>query len=189
SLPDALAIFDEYVIKSLIDQEALIDIYGVGTSLVTGKPDAVLDGVYKLSYFQETPRIKLSESLSKTTLPGIKQVHRAFNGDNLFAGADVVALADEQKIPARSHPFEAGKTMSLQTYRLEPLLHKVMEDGRMIEEPVPLDEIASYARERLALLPPEYKRFEFPQVYKVGLSPELAKLRGHMGIEPKQAMT
>jgi nicotinate phosphoribosyltransferase len=174
---------DEYVIKSLIDQEAPIDIYGVGTSLVTGKPDAALDGVYKLSYFQETPRIKLSESLSKTTLPGIKQVHRAFNGDNLFAGADVVAL------PGMSHPFEAGKSMSLQTYRLEPLLHKVMEDGRMIEEPVPLDQIASYARERLALLPPEYKRFEFPHVYKVGLSPGLAKLREHMRTELKQAMT
>src|SRR5690606_36653906 len=58
---------DEYVIKSLIDQEAPIDIYGVGTRLVTGRPDAPLDGVYKLSDFLDMPRIKLSESLSKTT--------------------------------------------------------------------------------------------------------------------------
>jgi nicotinate phosphoribosyltransferase len=180
---------DEYVIKSLIDQEAPIDIYGVGTSLVTGKPDAALDGVYKLSYFHDEPRIKLSESLSKTTLPGVKQVYRALDEANQFAGADVVALEDEQSIPGMSHPFEVGKSMSLQTYRLKPLLHKVMEDGRMTEEPQSLDRLAAYARERMALLPPEYKRFEFPHLYKVGLSPGLARLREGMRTKVKEAMS
>src|SRR5512133_880360 len=40
---------DEFIIKSLIEQQAPIDVFGVGTSLVTGHPDAALDGVYKLS--------------------------------------------------------------------------------------------------------------------------------------------
>ncbi|HLT79879.1 MAG TPA: nicotinate phosphoribosyltransferase [Cyclobacteriaceae bacterium] len=180
---------DEYVIKSLIDQEAPIDIYGVGTSLVTGRPDAALDGVYKLSYFGDTPRIKLSESLSKTTLPGLKQVYRALDERNHFAGADVVALDDETDIPGMSHPFEAGKSMSLQTYRLEPLLHKVMEHGTPTEQPLSLEGIASFARERLALLPPEYKRFKFPHLYKVGLSPGLAGLRDRMRSELRQTIT
>lgn len=180
---------DEYVIKSLIDQEAPIDIYGVGTSLVTGKPDAALDGVYKLSYFRDEPRIKLSESLSKTTLPGVKQVYRAHDVTNRFAGADVVALIEEASIPSMSHPFEAGKSMSLQTYRLEPLLHKVMENGQLTSDPEPIDRIADYARKRLELLPAEYKRFHFPHLYKVGLSPGLAGLREHMRKQLQQTMS
>ena len=52
---------DEFVIKSLMEQSAPIDIFGVGTSLVTGKPDAALDGVYKLSMSSGKPRLKLSE--------------------------------------------------------------------------------------------------------------------------------
>ena len=36
---------DEFVIRSLRQQGAPIDIFGVGTSLVTGAPDAALDSV------------------------------------------------------------------------------------------------------------------------------------------------
>ncbi len=39
---------DEYVIRSLREQNAPIDSFGVGTNLITGKKDAALDGVYKL---------------------------------------------------------------------------------------------------------------------------------------------
>ncbi|HZY26455.1 MAG TPA: nicotinate phosphoribosyltransferase, partial [Bacteroidales bacterium] len=51
---------DEHIIKSLLDQQAPIDSFGVGTSLVTGHPDGALDGVYKLSFANGKPRIKLS---------------------------------------------------------------------------------------------------------------------------------
>lgn len=177
---------DEYVVKSLLDQEAPIDIFGVGTSLVTGKPDAALDGVYKLCYYDNQPRIKLSESLTKTTLPGIKQVYRAVEANDWFAGADVVSLADEQNIDMMSHPFEAGKSMSLKNFRLEPLLFKAMENGRRTGETFSLEEIAAFSAARLSLLPPEYKRFHFPHLYKVGLSNGLMKLREEMRDELKK---
>lgn len=177
---------DEYVVKSLLDQEAPIDIFGVGTSLVTGKPDAALDGVYKLSYYDGQPRIKLSESITKTTLPGIKQVYRAAEANDCFAGADVVSLADEQNIDMMSHPFEAGKSMSLKNFRLEPLLFKVMENGKRAGATFSLEEIAAFSATRLALLPPEYKRFHFPHLYKVGLSNGLLKLREEMRDELKK---
>ena len=48
---------DEYVIKSLQDQGAPIDVFGVGTSLVTCPPDAALDGVYKLAYADGKPKV------------------------------------------------------------------------------------------------------------------------------------
>lgn len=171
---------DEYVVKSLLDQEAPIDIFGVGTNLVTGKPDAALDGVYKLSFFGDKPRIKLSESLSKTTLPGIKQVYRALDTNGDFTGADVVALADEENVDMMMHPFEAGKSMSLRGFRLEPQLRKVMENGIPTSESLSLSEIADFSTSRLALLPAEYKRFHFPHLYKVGISEGLIKLRAEM---------
>src|SRR5690606_21281295 len=52
---------DEYVIKSILEQEGPIDIFGVGTNLVTANPDAALDGVYKLAWSDGKPRIKISE--------------------------------------------------------------------------------------------------------------------------------
>ena len=67
---------DEYIIKSLLDQKAPVDSFGVGTNLVTGNPDGALDGVYKLSFSNGRPRIKLSENISKITLPHRKQVFR-----------------------------------------------------------------------------------------------------------------
>ena len=54
---------DEYLIKSLKDQQAPIDVFGVGTSLVTGEPDAALDGVYKLALSGGEPRLKISENM------------------------------------------------------------------------------------------------------------------------------
>src|SRR5690606_22671239 len=89
---------DEYVIKSLKEQGAPIDIYGVGTNLVTGKPDASLGGVYKLSEYNGEPRIKLSEDIIKVSLPYKKQVYRMLDENGMFYGADAVALFKEEKV-------------------------------------------------------------------------------------------
>ncbi|HYG18742.1 MAG TPA: nicotinate phosphoribosyltransferase, partial [Ohtaekwangia sp.] len=117
---------DEHVIKSLLDQQAPIDIFGVGTSLVTGPPDAALDGVYKLAHADGKPRIKLSENIAKITLPHRKIVHRILNPDGTFFGADVIALDGEKEIETMHHPIDPGKVLSLKGLGQEPLLHKVM---------------------------------------------------------------
>ena len=168
---------DEYVIRSLKSQKAPIDVFGVGTSLVTGQPDAALDGVYKLAMSGGDPVIKLSESVSKTTLPGRKQVWRAMNDDGAFLGADVVGFDDEDDIPEMHHPFSPRQSFTIAPHGIEPLLHRVMEEGRMVYDPPSLTSTAEYARERLAMLPPEYKRFENPHLYKVGISGRLKELR------------
>ena len=41
-------------------------------------------------------------------------------------------------------------------------------------------ESAGYVQERLDLLPKEFKRFDNPHVYKVGLSPKLKKLKDEL---------
>ncbi|KJS32510.1 MAG: nicotinate phosphoribosyltransferase [Desulfatitalea sp. BRH_c12] len=171
---------DEYVIKSLLDQQAPIDVFGVGTSLVTGQPDAALDGVYKLAHVDGKPVIKLSENESKITLPHQKQVWRAYDDQGAFLGADAVGLDDEENIPIMHHPFVPHKSFALEGHTTEPLLHRVMQNGLLTSDPPSLPQTAQYCRERLALLPVEYKRFDNPHIYKVGISTKLKTLRDRL---------
>ncbi len=168
---------DEYIIKSLLEQQAPIDTFGVGTSLVTGQPDAALDGVYKLSFANGKPRIKLSENVSKITLPYRKQVFRMLDNDGKFIGADAITLADEKDVDIIYHPLNPLKSFSVKKYNKEPLLQKVMENGVRLSKPQSLSEIARYSCERLKNLPGEYKRFYYPHIYKVGLSDRLKNER------------
>jgi len=171
---------DEYVIRSLLAQEAPIDVFGVGTSLVTGYPDAALDGVYKLAHADGRSVIKLSENVSKITLPQKKQVWRVINHQGQFWGADAVGLEDEKKISVIHHPFVPHQSLDIGPYETEPLLQMVMNKGRIKYDPPSLSQTAQYCRERLALLPTEFKRFENPHIYKVGISSKLKELRDRL---------
>lgn len=172
-------LLDEHVIKSLIDQQAPIDIFGVGTRLVIGDPDGALDGVYKLAEVAGEPRLKISENLAKTTLPGRKKVVRFSNGSGLFQ-ADAIALEHEEDVERIVHPFEPGRSFRLAGLDAAPLHTTVMAGGERTADPQPLETIAAYARERLRALPEEHKRFENPHIYKVGLSERLAALRDEL---------
>ncbi len=177
---------DEHIIKSLLDQQAPVDVFGVGTSLVTGYPDAALDGVYKLAFSNGKPRIKLSENVGKVTLPHRKQVFRILDNDNNFSGADAVTLINEQDLDVMYHPLYPLKSLSVQDRKKETLLHKVMGNGARLSEPVRLTEIAQYSKERLKQLPGEFKRFNYPHVYKVGLSGSLRDERDRLIAEYKK---
>src|SRR5699024_2318786 len=54
---------DERLIKSLLNQRAPIDLFGVGTRLVTGYETPALDGVYKLATVNAEPKLKVSENV------------------------------------------------------------------------------------------------------------------------------
>lgn len=177
---------DENVIKSLREQGARIDIYGVGTNLVTGKPDAVLDGVYKLAFSDGKPRIKVSETIEKVTLPGRKQVFRVYDEQGHFFGADAIALSDETDVDAMHHAADPLKSLPLKGMKKEPLLEKVMDKGKRVNKARSLSAIRDYSAGRLALLPGEYKRFDNPHIYKVGISTKLKDLR-HRLIEEHKA--
>ena len=177
---------DEYIINSLLEQEAPIDVFGVGTSLVTGNPDAALDGVYKLAYTNGKPRIKLSENIAKITLPHRKQVFRILDNTGNFIGADAVTLANENDVEIIYHPLYPLKSLNIKENHKEPLLHKVMENGKRLSKPLPLEEIAQYSSERLKRLPAEYKRFNYPHIYKVGLSKNLKNERDRLIDEYKK---
>jgi len=168
---------DEYVIRSLREQNAPIGLYGVGTRLVIGSPDGALDGVYKLSFAGGKPRIKLTEDLSKITLPHRKQIYRLKDDSGSWIGGDCISVHDEPGSKKMHHPFEPLKRMRIEHYNKEPLLHMVMRKGKQINTPVSLKEAAAYSRSRLEKLPAEHKRFENPHLYKIGISDSLKKER------------
>lgn len=177
---------DEHIIKSLMEQEAPIDVFGVGTSLVTGQPDAALDGVYKLAFANGKPRIKLSENVAKITLPHRKQVYRLLDNEGKFIGGDAVTLASETEIETMYHPLYPHKSLAIEPYRKEPLLQKVMENGKRLFATRSLSEIAQYSAGRLQNLPEEYKRFDYPHIYKIGLSAGLMAERDNLIMQHKK---
>jgi nicotinate phosphoribosyltransferase len=176
---------DEYLIKSLLDQGAPVDAFGVGTKLVTGLDDAALDGVYKLAMSGSSPRLKLSESPEKIILPGVKNVFRCIDDNGKFY-ADYIVLSDESGADTMYHPHQAGKSLGVGSYRKEGLLSKVMENGRIIIDRKRPADIAEYVNARMRQLPDEHKRFENPHIYKVGISKKLLDLRTKLVYEIRE---
>lgn len=170
---------DERLIKSLLSQNAPIDLFGVGTRLVTGHESPALDGVYKLTSVGNEPKLKISENIEKITLPGRKKVLRYINGDGKFYG-DGILLEEESDPDTVYHPFYPAKHATVTSFESEPLLHSVMKDGNLqIDLPTP-SESAAYAKQQLKKLNPEHKRFDNPHIYKVGISKKLMNLRDEL---------
>jgi nicotinate phosphoribosyltransferase len=170
---------DEHIIKSLLEQGARIDVFGVGTNLVIGREDGALDGVYKLSRYDGEPRIKISENIEKILIPGVKNVYRYYNAENKFY-ADAVVGEMEMDINQMIHPHQPTKRLPLSGLKKESLLNCVMKEGNVVGAKQTPYEIAAYVQERLALLPDEHKRFEYPHIYKVGASEALLKVRDQL---------
>lgn len=176
---------DERLIKSLLVQNAPIDLFGVGTRLVTGHESPALDGVYKLASINGIPKLKISENIEKTTLPGKKKVRRYFDEDGKFYG-DGILLASEEEIDELYHPYYTIKHSSVSSFKSERLLHPMMKNGNSVRDlPSPF-ESASYAKKSLKKLNPEHKRFDNPHIYKVGISKKLLELRDELAEKMKQ---
>jgi len=170
---------DEYVIDSLINQEAPIDIFGVGTRLVTGQDSPSLDGVYKLSSVNNKPKIKVSENIEKITLPGNKMVHRFLNDDGSYY-CDAIGLSGEKKVNMIHHPTFPTKKTNLKTRESYPLLQKVVDNGNILASVDDITELSDYCTQSLTKLSEEYKRFDNPHIYKVGITPKLLHLRDQL---------
>ena len=168
---------NEHVLKSLNDQGACIDAYGVGTELVTGAHDAALDGVYKLSECNGIPRLKLSETTEKITLPGKKNVYRYFDQEGKFC-CDGIHLMNENMDHATMvyHPLQHDKKTCIKNHPKELLHYKVFDNGEILLTPQKPEESYHYLKSRMQLLPEEIKRFESPHYYKVGISEDLYTL-------------
>lgn len=129
---------DEYLIKSLIEQDAKIDLFGVGENLITAKSEPVFGGVYKLVALERdkkiVPKIKVSENTAKVTNPSFKKVYRFYDNETKKAIADVITLADEI-IDEREYiifdPQNPWKKKVLKDYSIRLLQEKIFEERKI----------------------------------------------------------
>lgn len=103
-------------------------------------------------------------------------------------GADAIGLSQEEKITEMFHPFEPYKSMDVSKFHQEAILQKVMENGEMLISKRTLKEISDYSLSRLSELPIEYKRFNNPHIYKIGISDRLRDEREKLIKSSKQKL-
>lgn len=187
--PDAAIVasneLDEHLIASLREQHAPIDMWGVGTKLVTGWDQPALGGVYKLSAMRRrgedwTPRIKVSEATAKVTTPGVLGVRRYRDRDGSLAGDMIYdigrppegaeAVMVDPSDPTRRKAFCADQ-------RYEDLLVPVFRGGGCVYRPPAITESRRRAIEGVDELDPSMKRFLNPHEHPVGLERSVSDLR------------
>lgn len=176
---------DEWLIRDMKLQGAKIDVWGVGTKLITGDGCPALGGVYKLAAEIEDgviiPKIKVSDNVEKITNPGYKKITRLYDNASNKAVADLIMLDEEVIDESRPlvifHPVDTWKRMRLTNYHTKELLIPVFVDGKQIYESPSLMDIQQYAKDDLSTFWDETKRLINPQEYKVDLSYKLFDLK------------
>ena len=161
---------DEARIAALRAEGAPIDVWGVGTRLVTAHDDPALGGVYKLVAIYDgavwQPTGKRSEESDKTTLPGVKQVVRRAGSE----GATEDLLCHDDEAAAVAGAAHSGEQRSL-------LLAECMRAGERIAPAEPLPAIRDRAAASLASLPPATRALVDPASYPVRPTAALVALR------------
>ncbi|ALC82216.1 MULTISPECIES: nicotinate phosphoribosyltransferase [Bacillus] len=169
---------DEYTILNLKSQGAKIDVWGIGTKLITAYDQPALGAVYKLVSIEEdgemVDTIKISSNPEKVTTPGRKRVYRIINRLNNHSEGDYIALEnepvnDQEKIKM-FHPVHTFISKFVTDFDAKELHETIIEEGELMYEKPSISEIQSYAKENLNLLWEEYKRISKPEEYPVDLS-------------------
>ncbi|HBW05532.1 MAG TPA: nicotinate phosphoribosyltransferase [Clostridiales bacterium] len=174
---------DEDILLALNSQDAKIDVYGIGTKLITSYNNASLGGVYKLCALEEdgnlVPKIKVSNSHEKTTNPGVKKIVRIYKDG--MAQADLICLEDETFDTSKPltifHPEQTWKKTTFTDYELKELMVPVFKDGKLVYDMPTLKEICDREDKSIASFFPEYRRVVNTQEYKVDLSQKLWDLK------------
>lgn len=179
---------DEYIIRSLLNQGAQIDSFGVGENLIVSKSSPVFGGVYKLvattnEEGEIIPKIKVSENADKITNPGYKKLYRLFDVETGKAIADLIASYDEKMdvnkdvtIYHQSNIWK-NKTLPANTYYFEELQKEIFKNGKLVYQLPTINEIRAYSKQQFDLMWDEIFRLEYPHIYYVDLTKKLLDLK------------
>lgn len=175
---------DENLILSLKAQGAKITVWGVGTRLVTGGDQSALGGVYKLAAVHENgvwqPRIKRSEQVAKTSIPGRQQVRRFEQDGRMVADAiyDIDAALPEKWKIVDPDDFTRRKTIGTLSGR--DLLLPALRGRERLREVSSVNASRDRAKSGLAGFNDTIKRFTNPHRYPAGLEQSLHEHREAM---------
>ncbi|MFC3800383.1 nicotinate phosphoribosyltransferase [Cohnella sp. GCM10012308] len=177
---------DEHIIDNLKSQRAQIDVWGVGTKLITAADQPSLGGVYKMVAISRDgayePVIKISANPEKVTTPGLKDVYRIIGRDTGKAEGDYIALKDEEDIREGRRiklfdPVHPYIHKYIERYDAVPLLKPVIVDGELAGPLPSLEEVRAYHDEQIGQFWPQYLRKLNPELYRVNLSEKAWKLK------------
>ncbi len=178
---------DEETIESLRLQHAAVDVWGVGTKLVTADGQPALGGVYKLAAMRRPDGswrhvLKVSEQPDKTTVPGILSVRRYYDGNGLAAGDAIVdELTEEARPLVIIHPSAMHRRKRLDDLsNSEELLEPVLRGGRRVRPEPRIQEIQARTKASLARFDPAILRRVNPHAYAAGLESALHGRREHL---------
>jgi len=173
---------DEYEIQRLKQSGAKINVWGVGTRLVTAFDQPALGGVYKLTALRSDQgdwvyKLKLSEQAAKSTNPGVQQVRR-FNHGGRIRGDAIFDVhlgwpADGEIV----NPF-TGEGMALDGCgEGQDVLTPVIRSGELVYRPLAVMSIRDSAAGQLELLDRRYRELSAAPLYPVGMERELYQLK------------
>lgn len=162
---------DEYKIKDLKAKGALVDVWGVGTNLVTAKDQPALGGVYKLAAIRKKEenwsyKIKLSNTSKKVSTPGILQVRRYFVSDGQPFG-DMIWNVDNKELFPQIQSFD-GRTIVAENRLFKDLLLPIFRQGKLVYKSPPIHQIRAYRQEQVTL----FQNVDF-KLYPKGLEQQL----------------
>ena len=176
---------DEYTIKTLIDQGAEIDSFGVGERLITSASSPVFGAVYKLVAIQKggkfIPKMKVSENTEKTTNPGLKKIYRVYD-ESGKAIAEYLTRADEEidftKPVDYVDPAKYWKRRAFANCTFKELQVKVFHQGEQVYASPSVAEIRAYVKSQLTdEIWDEEQRFENPHAHYFDMSPAMYELK------------
>ena len=170
---------DEKTIQNLKMQGAKIDVWGIGTKLITAYDQPTLGAVYKLVAFENeygemVDTIKISNNVGKMSTPGKKQVWRINDRLDGKSEGDYITLADEDPRKLNQinmfNPRFPLQQKDVSDFTARPMLKDIWRDGEFVYNEPSLEEIRDHRIASLAALWDEYKRDLNPEVYPVDLS-------------------
>ncbi|WP_262177005.1 nicotinate phosphoribosyltransferase [Saccharococcus sp. Marseille-Q5394] len=170
---------DEYTILNLKAQGAKVDVWGIGTKLITAYDQPALGAVYKIVAIENEngemeDTIKISSNVEKVTTPGQKKLYRIIDRENGKAEGDYITMYDEdptvEKRIKMFHPVHTFISKFVTNFDAVNLHTQVIEGGNVIYKNPTLNEMRQFAHDNLDLLWDEYKRSLNPEEYPVDLS-------------------
>jgi len=186
---------DESLIQSLKSQGAEIEVWGVGTRLVTAYDQPALGGVYKLSCIGHEdgvwqPKIKISEQSLKISNPGIQQVRRFFDKKSAVADMiyDLSRPLGETAILVDPLDMTRQKKLSAEL-EYEDLLVPIFQNGKQVYKVPSLEESRNKLQLDLSRFSTGVKRFANPHWYPVGLEKSLFDLKTELILKSRERQT
>lgn len=182
---------DEKQILNLKASGSKINVWGVGTKMITGYDDPALGGVYKLVATRDTPssrwnyKLKLSEQLSKITTPGKQQVRRFVNNGEYVADMifDEFSPPDQEEVTIVDPIDMTRRKKIARNMAFEDLLIPIFESGRYVYSSGGVSAARQRCKKDLAMLHESIKRIVNPHPYPAGLEVSLSDRKSRMILE------